>query len=373
MNCKAYYRKANVVSAVYTNLGSDPAALQVQRFLETQFRRTRLPSAMDRSSLARSRAAPAVKGTLSLRDERWHVFGADLNVRRQLTEAEMNAQFFPISGDTFRFGAFLDDLVEPVDAYAAIDWRSFLAGRARTDRTGGIIAWGDDPLFVQAIDLAYSENAAASAHLVHLRQTCRALRNRIDLDDAARIDLTLCEEVIGSRPRYPDATAAMVAFEDAAMALDSIAKRGGVIWKVVGAGIPLSCFLDPLDSSEQDTFVAVRDTAIAVLRHAVIAPPTVARFAPTSAVGARASALMQRLQPSPDLFVSEPSDLALSSFRRIEDGVIGLLGEDEDSILLVAWPIPRFSIAALEPMQEIVFRPTPPDAILVASEQGNPS
>lgn len=373
MDCKAHYRKANVVSAVYADFSYDPAVLQVQRFLEIQFRRARLPSALDPASLERSRSTPAAEGKLSLRDERWHLFGTDLTVRGQLTASQMNDRFFPIGGDPFRFGAFLDNEIEPVDAYAAIDWRSFLVGRARTDRNGAIIAYGSDPLFVQAINLVYSENAAAGAHLVHLRQTCRLLRNRADLDDAARIDLTLCEEVIGARPGYPNATSALMAFADAALNLGAIARKGGVIWRVVGAGIPVSCFLDPENPAEQGTFVAVRDTMQAVLRQAVIAPPSVARFSPTSAVGARASTLMQRLRPSPDLFVAEPSELALSSFRRTDDGVLGVLGEDEDSILLVAWAIPQFSIAALEPMQEIVFRPAAPGAILVAAEQGYPS
>ncbi|MGY3592832.1 hypothetical protein ACVIGB_000863 [Bradyrhizobium sp. USDA 4341] len=368
--CSACYRKANVVTAVYADISHDPAGTRVQRFLDLQFRRARLPSAIDPRSVARLRSGPAFQGTIAFRDAQWHLFDSDVRVRDYLSVSEMRDRFFPVGDDPFRYGAFQSDEIEVVAGSAKIEWRSFLADRARTDRLGSVLAFGSDPLFVQAIELTYSASPQAAAHLVHLKQACRYLRKRLDLDDAARIDLTLCEEIIGSTPKYADGTTAMAAFTDGASALAGIAAHGGVIWEVVSAGIPLSCFLDPTNPDERDTFLAVRETVQMELRQAVVAPPAVARFSANSTVGARAWALLHRLPPSPDLFVTEPSDLARSSFRRLADGIIGAFSEADDTILLAAWPVPRFSIAALAPMSEVVIRAPSAGAVLIASEQG---
>ena len=370
--CRAHYRKVDVVSAVYADIARDPTGLLVRQFLDRQFQRTRLPSAVDPGSLARMSAERISAGSLAFRDACWHLFRTDLKTFGQLTAAQMSERYAAIKGDPHRFCAFPDQLVETVELETVTDWPKFIEQRARTDHEGVLLAFGGDPLFVQAIDLAYSDNPAAGAHLVHLQRACRSLRKRTTLDAAARIDLTLCEEIIGSRPKHADSAAALAAFAGGAAALAAIASRGGVIWEVVGAGVPLSCFLDPTDPAERETFLAVRETAAAVLRHSVLAPPALARFSPTSAVGVRTSVLMQRLRPSPDLFAAEPTELALSSFRRLADGVVGVLGESDDAVLLAAWKTP-FSIAALAPMSEVTFRTASPGAIQIPAEQGCPS
>lgn len=367
--CKAYYRRANVVSAVYADITTDPAGTHIERFLDNQLRRARLPSAIDRGSAGRLRSGPLFGGPVAFRDGQWHLLDLDLRVGDYLSTSEMSARYFQIGDDPFRFGAFAGDEIEEVNDLASIEWRGFLANRARTDRDGTILSVGSDPLFIQAIDLVYSDNPQAAAHLVHLQDACRTFRKLTELDDAAKIDLTLCEEIVGSVPRYADAASAMAVFADGATTLAGIAARGGVIWEVVGAGIPLSCFLDPGNPNERDTFLAVRETVHSVLRQAVVAPPTVARFSRRSAVGARVSTLLHSLARSPDLFAGEPSELALSSFRRLADGVIGAFTEADDAILLAAWPIPP-SIAALAPMSEVILRSPSAGAVLVSSEQG---
>lgn len=357
-----------MVSAVYADITNDPAGAHVERFLDSQFRRARLPSAIDPGSARRLRSGPSRGGSVAFRDGQWHLLDLDLNDGGCLSASEMSARYFRIGDDPFRFGAFTDGEIEVVVNLETIDWRGFLANRARTDRDGAILAIGADPLFIQAIDLAYSDSPQATAHLVHLQNTCRALRKRTDLNDAAKIDLTLCEEIVCSAPKYPDPASAMAAFADGASALAGVAAHGGVIWDVVGAGVPLSCFLDPGNPTERDTFLAIRETVHTVLRQAVVAPPTVARFSRHSAVGARVSALLHSLAPSPDLFAAEPSDLALSSFRRLADGVIGVFAEADDSILLAAWPIP-LSIAALAPMSELILRAPSAGAVLISPVQ----